>query len=246
MSSLFNVVTAQPAVSPKTLAAAWAMTVIAMQIYVCHKKKEMNASSVYRCKCEPGFMGPHCNVYPVEGTLSLYLDYGTGVCGVCGQENIWVGLKSLDGISNYCTTLPKSQPLVFQNSNGTSSNTQVAIMLNITHFSVIASSDIVDGKDLCKEREGYFVIDSFQRSLSEERIHLDYAISLDGVNSVPAMMVDPEEIDCPKTIDIAQSDCDSNPMGVYVGNGNAGGTPFHLRRAWVHINLRVTPFKESL
>mmetsp|Transcript_4257 Transcript_4257/g.8827 ORF Transcript_4257/g.8827 Transcript_4257/m.8827 type:complete len:837 (+) Transcript_4257:208-2718(+) len=210
------------------------------------QKKEMNASSVYRCKCEPGFMGPHCNVYPVEGTLSLYLDYGTGVCGVCGQENIWVGLKSLDGISNYCTTLPKSQPLVFQNSNGTSSNTQVAIMLNITHFSVIASSDIVDGKDLCKEREGYFVIDSFQRSLSEERIHLDYAISLDGVNSVPAMMVDPEEIDCPKTIDIAQSDCDSNPMGVYVGNGNAGGTPFHLRRAWVHINLRVTPFKESL
>ena len=62
--------------------------------------------NISRCDCPPGFLGPLCNIHPVEGTASLYLDYGTGKCGVCGEGNIWT-VNALEGTTTTCIAIPK-------------------------------------------------------------------------------------------------------------------------------------------
>ncbi len=198
---------------------------------------------VNRCQCEPGFMGPLCNMHPVEGTVSIYLDHsGTGVCGVCGGGDFWKGY-TLDGLKNTCITFPPKQPLVFQGDDGTLVYRQVALTLNVTHFSVWVGTDLFNN-DLCESEneEGRYVIDTFLRNVTEERVTLDYAVYLDKTNGFLGKVVDPAEVHCLKETDIDQSVCDSTDlMKVYSGGGIKASS---LEKAWVHLQLKVTPITD--
>lgn len=207
---------------------------------ICIEVEGLNGP-VNRCACDPGFMGPLCNIHPVEGSVSLHLQHsGTGgICSVCGGGDFWYAYK-LDGLNRTCITFPKKQPLVFQSDDGDTIFRRVALTLNLTHYSVLIG---IDGRDdLCENQEGQYVIDSFLRNVSDERVNLDYAVYLNKTKGFLGELVKPSDVaECMKETDIDQSVCDSTDLSEVYSTGDVSS----LDKAWVHFQLKVTPFSSS-
>jgi hypothetical protein len=206
---------------------------------ICREDLDIWRMPVKRCQCEPGFMGPLCNVHPVEGTVTLYLDHSdTGVCGVCG-DNFWEPL-TLDGLNKTCITFPKEQPLQFQAEDGSIIFRQVAVTLNLTHYSVLVGSN--GANDMCENQEKQRVVHTFLRNSSQEQMSLDYAVYLNKTSDFLGEVVDPGGVDCKVQGSIDQSVCESTELiGVYT---DAGKSESLLKKAWVHMQLKVTPVND--
>ena len=160
---------------------------------------------------------------------------------VCrGGKDFWYAYK-LDGLNNTCITFPKKQPLVFQSDDGDTIFRQVALTLNLTHYSVLIGTDGRD--DLCENQEGRYVIDSFLRNVSDERVNLDYAVYLNKTKGFLGELVKPsaDVAECMKETDIDQSVCDSTDLSEVYSTGEVSS----LDKAWVHFQLKVTPFSSS-
>lgn len=57
--------------------------------HICKKVENARHGTVNRCDCPLGFDGPLCQIRPVEGAVTLHLDYGNGFCPICGDGNDW-------------------------------------------------------------------------------------------------------------------------------------------------------------
>eukprot|EP00804_Cyclotella_cryptica_P019391 CCRYP_021124-RA/>CCRYP_021124-RA protein AED:0.13 eAED:0.53 QI:0/0/0.5/1/1/1/2/190/860 len=179
---------------------------------------------VNRCRCQPGFMGPLCQIRPAEGKLLLFVDHdGSGVCRVCGDGNDWC-FWELDGIDTTCMPFPQ-KPLLFQGTTGTFSR-QLGLRLNDTHFSVFVSGDsTARGNNLCRPAASVKEIYSSMRNGGNEQIQHDYAIQLNNNESYFGEVIDPTGIECKTKTNVDQINC---AVGL-------------LSFAWIQLDLKVTP-----
>merc|ERR1712194_354264 len=195
------------------------------------KESEFLHTTIKHCKCAPGYDGPLCYIRPVEGTVSLHLDHGTGTCSVCGKGNVWT-IREINGITNTCLPFPK-EPLVFEDTDGSKVYRQLGIHLNLTHFSVFVSTNTESSSgEHCNANEGAKEIESVERSMVGGRIGINYAIHLNQTKDFFGEVVEEEAINCHKQTDIDQSNCESGLKEEVYGSS--------LKHAWIHLDVKVT------
>ncbi len=163
----------------------------------------------------------------------LHLDYGNGLCPICGEGNDW-SLWDLDGIKNTCLSYPKKQPISIKGTDGTSvSWIQIGLSLTESHFQVFVSIDAEDGSDLCTPKEGTTKeILTFNRTRAKNQtqisqIHFNKAIVIGDIAAPFGKIVDSEEIDCTFESSVDQSFCDESGA---------------VQRAWVQLDVKFTSY----
>ena len=201
---------------------------------LCMTEFKQPHGKVNRCACPPGFRGPLCHIRPIEGTSTLYLDR-LPMCSVCNEGNPWT-LYYLDGTTKTCEASPLSEPLFFQDINGTSFTRRIGLYLNMTHFSVFVSSSNETVESLCETKDGTKEIYSMERTASEETIHLDFAIHLDNRKDFFGEIVKPSHVECTTKSGVGDSTCAGNLARVYTTKTQKST----LQNAWLLLDALVT------
>ncbi len=198
---------------------------------ICKTVKNDRHGTVSRCDCPHGFGGPLCQIRPVEGAVTLHLDYGNGFCPICGEGNDW-SLWDLGTENTACLPYPKKQSIPVKGTNGTSvSQIQIGLSLSETHFKVFVSINATDGSDLCIPKEGTTKeIFTFSRNRTNtqtqiSQIHFDKAIAFDDITAPFGRIVDTEEIECIIESNVDQSFCDESEA---------------VQGAWVQLDVKIT------
>jgi len=201
---------------------------------LCKATEHETHGEVNRCECLEGFEGPLCHMRPVEGTASLHLDHATGSCSTCYEDNPWTTWdinQGPEGTTQPCASMGK---LFFENGSETFSR-EFGLHLNSTHFSVFVSNN--DDNNLCVAGDGTQELYSVRRDNTDERIYVDLAVYLDNNINSQALVVKPEQVNCPSKIEVDHDVCRSELREVY----STPDMKSMLQQVWLLLHLKITP-----
>ena len=201
---------------------------------LCKATEHETHGEVNRCECLEGFEGPLCHMRPVEGTASLHLDHATGSCSTCYEDNPWTTWdinQGPEGTDSPCASMGK---LYFDNGSETFSR-EFGLHLNSTHFSVFVSNN--GDNNLCVAGDSTQELYSVRRDNTDERIYVDLAVYLDNNINSQALVVKPEQVNCPSKIEVDHDVCRSELREVY----STADMKSMLQQVWLLLHLKITP-----